>query len=357
MAEKVRVAIVGVGNCASALVQGVSYYQQNRPGLLHWEIGPYLPSAIEFSAAFDVDRAKVGQPLHRAIFSGENNTALVAEVSPIDVRVQPAPVLDGLGEKYREKVTSIAPESGPDIVRTLRDTRTDVIVNYLPVGSTEATRWWAATALKVPCAFVNCIPEPIASQPAWQKRFRAAGVPLLGDDVKSQLGATMVHRALAHLFTARGVSLDRTYQLNFGGNMDFFNMLESTRLQSKRLSKRGAVEAEIPGGIAPANIHIGPSDYVPWLQDRKWCYIRMEGTAFAGVPLNVELKLEVWDSPNSAGVVLDLVRCAKLALDRGLAGPLLPVCAAYMKSPPRQVNDEKARFLFARWLRTAAVTT
>lgn len=348
--NKIRVALIGVGNCASSLIQGTFYYRSRRAGLISWKIGPYEPSSIEFSAAFDVDRDKVGKPLDQAIFLGQNNTLKFSDVPAIGVEVLPGPVLDGVGERYGEKVSTIGSDAPVDVVKVLRESHTDILVNYLPVGSSEATRWWANKALDAGCAFVNCIPEFIASQPDWQERFRAAGLPLVGDDVKSQLGATIVHRTLAHLFAARGITIEKTYQLNFGGNMDFYNMLESNRLTSKRRSKSSSVEAEIPGGLSPGNIHIGPSDYVQWLGDRKWCYIRIEGTAFGGAPLNLELKLEVWDSPNSAGVVIDVIRCAKVALDHHVGGPLIPVGAVYMKSPPKQHPEEEAGRLLASWL-------
>lgn len=351
MREKIRVALIGVGNCASSLVQGTYFYRSQKPGLIHWKIGPYEPRAIEFSAAFDVDREKVGQRLDQAIRRGPNNTIQFARVPPIDVEVLPGPVLDGVGLKYSEKIATVGQASGVDVVKALVKSRTQVVVNYLPVGSAQATLWWAAKSLEAGCAFVNCIPEFIASRKPWPRRYRDAGLPLVGDDVKSQLGATIVHRMLARLFSSRGITIQRTYQLNFGGNMDFYNMLQPDRLASKRQSKRAAVEAEISEGIAADNIHIGPSDYVPWLQDRKCCYIRMEGAAFGGAPLSLELRLEVWDSPNSAGVVIDAIRCARLALDRKIGGPLLPVCAAYMKSPPRQHPDEQAAKLLADWIR------
>ena len=355
MSSKVRIALVGVGNCASALVQGVHYYQQPRPGLMHWSIDGYLPSSIEFSAAFDVDASKVGKTLDVAIHSGENNTFRFSDVPTIPVTVQPSPVLDGIGKRYSEKITPIDSAQAVDVARVLRESETDVVVNYLPVGSNEATRWWADRAIEANCAFVNCIPEFIASDEPWRSKFQEAGLPLIGDDVKSQLGATIVHRVLAQLLAERGIKLERTYQLNFGGNMDFYNMLNDERLTTKRESKKNAVQSIIPGGIPEENIHISPSDYVQWLEDRKWCHICLEGTAFGGAPLRMELKLEVWDSPNSAGVVLDAVRWAKVAKDRGLAGPIEPVCSVYMKSPPTQVTDDQAAAQLAEWCSTHEV--
>jgi myo-inositol-1-phosphate synthase len=303
--------------------------------------------------AFDVDDEKVGKSLDEAIFAGQNNTLRFAEVPKLEARVLPAPVLDGVGRHYNQRISTV--DGDPtDVPKALRDSRTDVVVNYLPVGSKEATQWWAARSLEAGCAFVNCIPEFIACDQVWQKRFRHAKLPLIGDDVKSQFGATIVHRVLARLLASRGIKLERTYQLNFGGNMDFFSMLDSERLTTKRASKRNSVQAEIPHAIEPRNIHISPSDYVEWLDDRKFCYIRIEGTAFGGAPLNLELKLEVWDSPNSAGVVIDSVRFAKLAKDHGCGGAINPVCSVYMKSPPSQVDDEEAVEDLERWLSETA---
>ncbi|HSK95301.1 MAG TPA: inositol-3-phosphate synthase [Euzebyales bacterium] len=339
-----RVAVVGVGNCASSLVQGVHYYADadpaaDVPGLMHVDLGGYHVGDLEFVAAFDVDAKKVGRDLAEAIVAPPNNTIQFAEVPPIGVEVQRGPTLDGFGEYYR----SISEESDAapvDVAAVLREARADVLVCYLPVGSEEAARFYAGEALRAGVAFVNCLPVFIASDPHWAERFAAAGVPIIGDDIKSQVGATITHRILTRLFEDRGVTVDRTYQLNFGGNMDFMNMLERKRLSSKKVSKTQAVTSQLDAPINRENIHIGPSDHVPWLEDRKWAYIRMEGRNFGDVPLNVELKLEVWDSPNSAGVVIDAVRCAKLALDRGLGGPLLGPSSYFMKSPPAQFTDD-----------------
>jgi myo-inositol-1-phosphate synthase len=344
---KVRVAIVGVGNCASSLVQGVQYYRdappgEDVPGLMHVVLGGYHVRDIEFVAAFDVDAKKVGLDLAEAVLASENNTIRFADVPPLGVEVQRGPTLDGLGRYYQETINES--ERAPvDVAAVLRATKTDVLVCYLPVGSEEAARYYAAQAIEAGVAFVNCLPAFIASDPEWAERFRAAGVPIVGDDIKSQVGATIVHRVLSRLMEDRGVTIDRTYQLNFGGNMDFMNMLERDRLQSKKLSKTQSVTSQIDHDLGRRNIHIGPSDYVPWLEDRKWCYIRIEGRAFGDVPLNLELKLEVWDSPNSAGVVIDAIRCAKLGLDRGIAGPLLGPSSYFMKSPPVQYTDDAAR--------------
>ena len=345
--KKVRVAIAGVGNCASSLVQGVTYYRDAAPddevpGLMHVVLGGYHVHDVEFVAAFDVDATKVGLDLGKAIFSGGNNTVKFADVGELGVQVQRGPTFDGLGEFYREMIEE-SPAEPVDIARALRDSGAEVLVGYLPVGSELAQRHYAAACLDAGVAFVNAIPVVISSDPEWAKRFEDAGVPIVGDDIKSQVGATIVHRILTRLFEDRGVELDRTYQLNFGGNMDFKNMLERSRLKSKKISKTQAVTSQLEHGIEPENVHIGPSDHVPWLDDRKWCYIRMEGRNFGDVPLNLELKLEVWDSPNSAGVIIDAVRCAKLALDRGLGGPLLGPSAYFMKSPPVQYRDEEAR--------------
>jgi myo-inositol-1-phosphate synthase len=345
--KKVRVALIGVGNCASSLVQGVQYYRNADeskfvPGLMHVNLGGYHVRDIEFSAAFDVDANKVEKDLAEAIFTAPNNTCRFADVPPTGIKVRRGMTHDGLGKYLKGKIPK-APGATDDIVETLRASRTDVVVSYLPVGSEMATKWYVEQILAAGCAFVNCIPVFIASQAYWRKRFKQRGLPLIGDDIKSQLGATITHRALAHLFRERGVRLDRTYQLNFGGNTDFLNMLERERLESKKLSKTRAVTSQLDYELSDDDAHVGPSDYVPWLQDRKWCYIRLEGTTFGNVPLNCEVKLEVWDSPNSAGVVIDAVRCAKLALDRGIAGALIGPASYFMKSPPRQFTDHEAR--------------
>jgi myo-inositol-1-phosphate synthase len=345
--KKVRVAIIGVGNCASSLVQGVEFYknaseEECPPGLMHVRLGGYHVGDIEFSAAFDIDADKVGKDLSEAIFVPPNNTYKFADVPRLDVPVQRGMTHDSLG-KYLTKTIRKANGSTDDVAGVLRATGTDVVVSYLPVGSEMATKWYVEQILEAGCGFVNCIPVFIASEAYWRKRFKDRGLPILGDDIKSQFGATIVHRMLANLFVQRGVLLDRTYQLNFGGNTDFLNMLERERLESKKISKTNAVISQLDRPISSENVHVGPSDYVPWLQDRKWCYIRMEGTTFGNVPLNCELKLEVWDSPNSAGVVVDAVRCVKLALDRGLAGALIGPSSYLMKSPPQQFSDEEAR--------------
>jgi myo-inositol-1-phosphate synthase len=344
--KKVRVAIIGVGNCASSLVQGVEFYKNAKesdrvPGLMHVNLGGYHVRDIEFSAAFDVVDGKVGLDLGQAIFAHPNNTYKFAEVPKLGVPVERGMTHDGIG-KYLGQMVKKAPGPTADIVRILRETKTDVVVSYLPVGSEMATKWYVEQVLEAGCGFVNCIPVFIASQPYWQKRFQERGLPIIGDDIKSQVGATITHRVLTNLFRERGVKLERTYQLNFGGNTDFFNMLERERLESKKISKTQAVTSQLDFEIDETNVHVGPSDYVPWLTDRKWCYIRMEGTTFGNVPLNLELKLEVWDSPNSAGVVIDAVRCAKLALDRGVAGPIKGPSAYFMKSPPEQYTDDLA---------------
>jgi len=345
--KKVRVAIIGVGNCASSLVQGVHYYRNAKvgdsvPGLMHVEMGGYHIRDIEFSAAFDVVKTKVGKDLSQAILAYPNNTIPFADVPRLNLRVHRGMTHDGLGT-YLASVVEKADGPTDDIVRILKQTKTDVVVNYLPVGSEMATKWYAEQVLEAGCALVNCIPVFIASSDYWAGRFRERHLPIIGDDIKSQVGATIAHRVLTNLFTDRGIHLDRTYQLNFGGNMDFYNMLDRGRLESKKISKTNAVTSQLPYTLPPENVHVGPSDYVPWLTDRKWCYIRMEGTTFGDVPLNLELKLEVWDSPNSAGVVIDAVRCAKLALDRGQSGPLLPPSAYFMKTPPKQFSDDVAR--------------
>lgn len=345
--RKVRVAIIGVGNCASALVQGVWYYRDAPddafvPGLMHVRLGPYHVRDIEFTAAFDIDVNKVGKDLAEAIFTPPNNTLKFAEVPKLGVKVYRGMTHDGIG-RYLSGIIRKAPGPTDNIVRILRDTGTDVVVNFLPVGSEEATKWYVEQVLDAGCAFVNGIPVFIAREPYWQQRFEEAGLPVIGDDVKSQVGATILHRVLTQLFIERGVRVERTYQLNFGGNTDFLNMLERERLESKKISKTSAVTSLVPYDLPPENIHIGPSDYVPWLQDRKWCYIRIEGTTFGGAPIHLEAKLEVWDSPNSAGVVIDAVRCAKIALDRGLKGALIGPSAYFMKSPPQQFPDHIAR--------------
>src|SRR5579883_2390317 len=345
----IRVAIVGVGNCAASLVQGVEYYRnaspdERVPGLMHVRFGPYHISDVQVVAAFDVDAKKVGTDLADAIFASENNTIKIAEVPPTGVTVQRGPTLDGLGEYYREIIAE-SDEPPADVVRVLRETGADVLVSYLPVGSEVADRFYAQCAIDAKVAFVNALPVFIASDPVWARRFADAGVPIIGDDIKSQVGATITHRVLAKLFEDRGVELLRTYQLNFGGNMDFMNMLERQRLQSKKISKTQSVTSQIPHEMERAAVHIGPSDYVPWLDDRKWAYVRLEGRAFGDVPLNLEYKLEVWDSPNSAGVIIDAIRAAKIALDRGIGGPLLSAASYFMKSPPVQYSDDEARRL------------
>ena len=351
----VRVAIIGVGNCASALVQGVYYYRNANPadrvpGLMHVQLGDYHVGDITFTAAFDIDANKVGKDLGEAIFTAPNNTYKFADVPHVGCPVYRGMTHDGLG-KYLSQVIKKASGETSDVVNILKDTRTDVVVSYLPVGSEEATKWYVEQVLQAGCAFVNCVPVFIARKPYWQRRFRDRGLPIIGDDIKSQVGATIVHRTLARLFVDRGVRLDRTYQLNFGGNTDFLNMLERERLESKKVSKTNAVTSQLPYEVPAENIHVGPSDYVPWLTDRKWAYIRLEGTTFGDVPLNIELKLEVWDSPNSAGVVIDAIRCAKIARDRGLAGPLLGPSAYFMKSPPEQYTDEAAREMVEAFIR------
>jgi myo-inositol-1-phosphate synthase len=343
---KVRVAIVGVGNCASSLVQGRTYYEKASeddfvPGLMHVNLGGYHVRDIEFVAAFDIDREKVGKDLSEAIFAGQNNTFTFAEVPTTGVTVERGMTHDGLG-KYLSEVIQKAPGPTADIVGILKERQVDVMVSYLPVGSEQATKWYAEQALQAGVAFVNAIPVFIGREPYWQRRFAEAGLPLIGDDIKSQVGATITHRVLTRLFMDRGVRIDRMYQLNFGGNTDFLNMLERERLESKKISKTNAVTSMVDYELADEDIHVGPSDYVPWLKDRKWCHIRMEGTTYGDVPLNLELKLEVWDSPNSAGVITDAIRCAKLGLDRGLAGTLVAPSSYFMKSPPIQIHDDIA---------------
>ncbi len=359
MSTKIRVAIAGVGNCASSLVQGVEYYRhadpsETVPGLMHVRLGGYHVGDVEFVAAFDVDAAKVGLDLGKAIFSGQNNTIRFAPVGEVGVTVQRGPTMDGLGKYYRQTIEE-SPAEPVDVTEVLRRTGADVLVSYLPVGSEQAQKHYAQCAIDAQVAFVNAIPVFIASDPVWAQKFTDAGVPIIGDDIKSQVGATIVHRILARLFEDRGMVLDRTYQLNVGGNMDFKNMLERERLESKKISKTQSVTSQIDNGIAADDVHIGPSDHVPWLEDRKWAYIRLEGRNFGDVPLNVELKLEVWDSPNSAGVIIDAVRCAKLAKDRGIGGPLIGPSSYFMKSPPEQFHDDVAHQTGGRLRRRALV--
>ena len=352
----IRVAIVGVGNCASSLVQGVEYYrdadpQARVPGLMHVELGGYHIRDIEFVAAFDVDAKKVGRDLSEAIASSENNTIKFADVPPLGIEVLRGQTLDGLGKYYREMVDESDAEP-VDVVAALREARADVLVCYLPVGSEDAARYYAQCAIDAGVGFVNCLPVFIAGTQEWADKFRAAGVPIVGDDIKSQVGATITHRVLAKLFEDRGVHLDRTMQLNVGGNMDFMNMLERERLESKKISKTQAVTSQLAHEIGKGNVHIGPSDYVSWLDDRKWAYVRLEGRAFGDVPLNLEYKLEVWDSPNSAGVVIDALRCCKIAKDRGVGGPLLGPSSYFMKSPPEQYRDDECRRLVEEFITT-----
>jgi myo-inositol-1-phosphate synthase len=347
MASKVRVGIVGVGNCASSFVQGLSYYRDARgnepvPGLMNVELGGYHVGDVEVASAFDVSAAKVGRDVSEAIFATPNNTQRFAAVPESGIRVHRGPTLDGLG-KYLRDVIEESPDDADDVTDVLRRSGTEVLVSYLPVGSQRATEFYAERALEAGCAFVNCIPVFIASNPDWRRRFEERRLPIVGDDIKSQVGATIVHRVLANLFRERGVRLDRTYQLNFGGNTDFQNMLERERLESKKISKTQAVTSQLDIPLAPGDVHVGPSDHVPWLTDRKWAYIRLEGTTFGGVPLSAEVKLEVWDSPNSAGIVIDAVRCAKLALDRRIGGALTGPSSYFMKSPPQQFTDGEAR--------------
>ncbi len=353
--DKVRIAIIGVGNCASSFVQGVEYYKKAKetdfvPGLMHVNLGGYHIRDIEFSAAFDIDKNKVGKDLNRAIFTKPNNTYKFCDVPKLGVPVHRGMTHDGLG-KYLRKIIELAPGPTADIVKILKDTQTDIVVSYLPVGSEEATKWYVEQILDAGCGFVNCIPVFIAREEYWQKRFIDRGLPVIGDDIKSQVGATIVHRVLTRLFRDRGVRLEKTSQLNVGGNTDFLNMLERSRLQSKKISKTNAVTSQLDYDIGKENIHIGPSDYVPWLDDRKWCYLRMEGNSFGDVPINVELKLEVWDSPNSAGVVIDAVRCCKLALNHKLSGTIKASSAYFMKSPPVQYTDDEARKLTEEFIK------
>jgi myo-inositol-1-phosphate synthase len=347
--SKVRVAIIGVGNCASSFVQGVEYYKRAKekdfvPGLMHVNLGGYHISDIEFSAAFDIDRNKVGKDLSEAVFTKPNNTYKFTSVPRLGIPVHRGMTHDGLGE-YLSKIIHKAPGPTADIVKILKDTGTDMVVNYLPVGSEEATKWYVEQVLDAGCGFVNCIPVFIAREKYWQKRFIDRGLPVIGDDIKSQVGATIAHRVLTRLFRERGVKLLRTSQLNVGGNTDFLNMLERARLESKKISKTNAVTSQLDYDLGADNVHIGPSDYVAWLTDRKWAYIRMEGQTFGDVPLNVEFKLEVWDSPNSAGVVIDAVRCLKLATDNKLSGAMEAPSSYFMKSPPKQYTDEEARVM------------
>ncbi|WP_214411419.1 inositol-3-phosphate synthase [Sphaerisporangium fuscum] len=351
----VRVAIVGVGNCAAALVQGVHFYKDadpatRVPGLMHVQFGDYHVGDVEFVAAFDVDAKKVGRDLSEAIVASENNTIKICDVPPTGVTVQRGPTYDGLGEYYLEMIEE-SDETPVDVVAALKQSKADVLVSYLPVGSEEADRFYAQCALDAGVAFVNALPVFIASDPVWAKKFTDAGIPIVGDDIKSQVGATITHRVMAKLFEDRGVELLRTYQLNFGGNMDFMNMLERKRLQSKKISKTQSVTSQIPHEMAKADVHIGPSDHVPWLDDRKWAYVRLEGKSFGDTPLNLEYKLEVWDSPNSAGVIIDAIRAAKIAMDRGIGGPILSASSYFMKSPPEQYSDDDAREAVEKFIR------
>jgi myo-inositol-1-phosphate synthase len=344
---EIRVAIVGVGNCASSLVQGVEYYQNadetsSVPGLMHVRFGPYHVRDVKFVAAFDVDAKKVGFDLSDAIFASENNTIKIADVPPTNVTVQRGPTLDGIGKYYADTI-ELSDVEAVDVVKVLRESEADVLVSYLPVGSEEADKFYAQCAIDAGVAFVNALPVFIASDPVWAKKFTDAGVPIVGDDIKSQVGATITHRVMAKLFEDRGVQLDRTMQLNVGGNMDFLNMLERERLESKKISKTQAVTSNVQREFNTKDVHIGPSDHVGWLDDRKWAYVRLEGRAFGDVPLNLEYKLEVWDSPNSAGVIIDAIRAAKIAKDRGIGGPVVPASAYLMKSPPQQLADDVAR--------------
>ncbi len=350
----INVAIIGVGNCCSSLVQGVNFYKKAKdvelvPGLMHVNLGGYHISDINFVAAFDIDKNKVGKDFSTAIFTPPNNTYKFCDVPPSGFKVERGMTHDGLG-KYLSKIIEKAPGPTADIVKILKDTKTDVVISYLPVGSEEATKWYVEQILEAGCGFINCIPVFIAREKYWQQRFEKRGLPIIGDDIKSQVGATIVHRVLTRLFQDRGVKLERTYQLNFGGNTDFLNMLERERLESKKISKTNSVTSQLDYKVDPDDIHIGPSDYVPWLTDRKFCHIRMEGRTFGDVPLNLELKLEVWDSPNSAGVVIDAIRCCKLALDRGIKGALTAPSSYFMKSPPVQYTDNEARRLVEEFI-------
>jgi myo-inositol-1-phosphate synthase len=359
VSKKIRLAIAGVGNCASSLVQGIEYYRdadpnETVPGLMHVVLGGYHVGDVELVAAFDVDSAKVGLDVGKAIFAGQNNTIRFAPVGELGVEVQRGPTLDGLGHYYRQTIEESLDEP-VDVAAALRDAGADVLVSYLPVGSDQAQKHYASACLEAGVAFVNAIPVFIASDPEWAQRFADAGVPIVGDDIKSQVGSTIVHRILARLFEDRGLVLDRTYQLNVGGNMDFKNMLERERLVSKKISKTQSVTSQVENGIAADDVHIGPSDHVPWLEDRKWAFIRLEGRNFGDVPLNLELKLEVWDSPNSAGVIIDAIRCARIALDRGIGGPLLGPSAYFMKSPPVQYHDDVAKAMVDEFIGGAVV--
>ncbi len=351
---KINVAIIGVGNCASSLVQGVHFYRDAPadkmiPGIMHPVLGGYHIGDVNFVAAFDIDVNKVGKDLSEAIYTTPNNTFKFADVPNTGVRVHRGMVHDGLG-KYLSQIIKKAPGPTDDIVGILRETETHVVLNYLPVGSEEATKWYVEQVLTAGCGLINCIPVFIAREPYWQNRFKERNLPVIGDDVKSQVGATITHRVLTRLFRDRGVRIDRMYQLNFGGNTDFLNMLERERLESKKISKTNSVTSQLDYEMPADNIHVGPSDYIPWLLDRKWCHIRMEGTTFGNVPLNLELKLEVWDSPNSAGVVIDAIRCCKLALDRGMSGALVGPSSYFMKSPPKQYTDDRARALVEEFI-------
>ncbi|HUU65427.1 MAG TPA: inositol-3-phosphate synthase [Dehalococcoidales bacterium] len=357
---KINVAIIGVGNCASSLVQGVHYYKKVKenefvPGLMHANLGGYHISDINFVAAFDIDKNKVGKDLAEAIYTPPNNTFKFCEVPATSIIVQRGMTHDGLG-KYLSQIIQKAPGPTADVVKILQETKTDIVINYLPVGSEEATKWYIEQVMTAGCGFINCIPVFIAREKYWQKRFAERGLPIIGDDIKSQVGATITHRVLTRLFRDRGVKLERTYQLNFGGNTDFFNMLERERLESKKISKTSAVTSQLDYKLDPDDIYVGPSDYVPWLKDRKFCYIKMEGRTFGDVPLNLELKLEVWDSPNSAGVVIDAVRCCKLALDRGLSGELVAPSAYFMKSPPIQYTDDEAHRMVEEFIASTRQT-
>ncbi|MBI4180664.1 MAG: inositol-3-phosphate synthase [Chloroflexi bacterium] len=351
---KINVAVIGVGNCASSLIQGVHYYRDAKetesvPGLMHVNLGGYRIKDINFVAAFDIDKNKVGKDLSEAIFTLPNNTFKFTDVPTSGVTVQRGMTHDGLG-KYLSQIIKKAPGRTADIIKILKETKTDVVLNYLPVGSEMATKWYIEQVLDAGCGFVNCIPVFIAREKYWQERFEERGLPIIGDDIKSQVGATIVHRVLTRLFGDRGVKLLRTYQLNFGGNTDFLNMLERERLESKKISKTNSVTSQLDFKLNPDDVHVGPSDYVPWLLDRKFCHIRMEGQTFGDVPLNLELKLEVWDSPNSAGVVIDAIRCCKLALDKGLKGALTAPSAYFMKSPPVQYTDDEARHMLEKFI-------
>ena len=359
MTERIRVGLVGAGNCASALVQGVEFYRDagdgsDIPGLMHVRLGGYHVSDLDFTCAFDVDADKVGIDLSKALQAGHNNTMQFADVPETGVTVSRGPTLDGLGRYYRQEIVE-SPVPPVDIAKVLRETRTQILVNYLPVGSERAAKFYAEQALEAGVGFINCMPVFIASHPAWAARFAERGIPLIGDDIKSQVGSTIIHRVLAKLFEDRGVHLDHTYQLNFGGNMDFMNMLERERLTSKKISKTQSVTSQLRRGLGAENIHIGPSDHVPWLEDRKWAHIRIEGREFGNAPINVDLKLEVWDSPNSAGVVIDAVRCMRLALDAGVGGALLGPAAYFMKSPPVQYSDDVARQMVEEYIRSVGL--